>query len=217
MDYAGVNQLTIAAEALVRSIKALSNLFWISIAGTIATIFLATLASLDGAADGMLRVGEYDIPLSVLPIACLSFAMSLLWLTVARLKMLDVALADQDLTASVARDIFRLDPPVLTSSKPAICVRSRCCRDSPTSAYACRSPKDRRHPKTWVVSSMRAISRQGWSPQDLPSSRAKGRSSWASRRTRHSAIASAPGKARSGLPVVGPGLGEEHGARERVG
>ncbi|MDE0423098.1 MAG: thermonuclease family protein [Gammaproteobacteria bacterium] len=113
VDYAGVNPLTIAAEALVRSIKALSNLLWISIAGTVATIFLATLASLDGAADGMLGVGEYDIPLSVLPIACLSFAMFLLWLTAARLKMLDVALADQDLTAGVARDIFRLDPPVL--------------------------------------------------------------------------------------------------------
>ena len=113
VDYAGVNPLTIAAEALVRSIKALSNLFWISIAGTVATIFLAALARLDGAVSGMLKFGEYDIPLSVLPIACLSFAMFVLWLTAARLKMLDAALADKDLTTSVARDIFRLDPPVL--------------------------------------------------------------------------------------------------------
>ena len=113
VDYAGVNPLTIAAEALVRSIKALSHLFWISITGTVATVFFATLANLDGAAGGMLEFGEYDIPLSVLPTACLSFAMFLLWLTAARLKMLDAALADEDLTASVARDIFRLDPPVL--------------------------------------------------------------------------------------------------------
>ena len=112
-DYAGVSPLTIPAEALVRSIDALSNLFWISIAGTVVTIFLAAVANLDGAATGSLEFGEYQIPLAVLPIACLSFAMFLLWLTAARLRMLLAALGDDDLTANLARDIFRLDPPVL--------------------------------------------------------------------------------------------------------
>lgn len=113
VDYAGVSPLTIPAEALVRSIEALSNLFWISIAGTVVTIFLASVANLDGAATGSLEFGEYQIPLEVLPIACLSFAMFLLWLTAARLRMLHAALGDDDLTANLARDIFRLDPPVL--------------------------------------------------------------------------------------------------------
>jgi len=112
-DYAGISPLTIPAEALVRSIEALSNLFWISIAGTVVTIFLASLANLDGAASGSVEFGEYMIPLAVLPIACLAFATFLLWLTAARLRMLDAALGDDDLTANLARDIFRLDPPVL--------------------------------------------------------------------------------------------------------
>ena len=113
VDYSGVSPLTIPAEALVRSIDALSNLFWISIAGTVVTIFLASLANLDDAATGSLDFGEYQIPLAVLPIACLSYAMFVLWLTAARLRMLDAALGDDDLTADLARDIFRLDPPVL--------------------------------------------------------------------------------------------------------
>lgn len=112
-DYAGVSPLTIPAQALVRSIEALSNLFWILIAGTVVTIFLASIANLDGAATGSLEFGEYQIPLDVLPIACLSFAMFLLWLTAARLGMLHAALGDDDLSANLARDIFRLDPPIL--------------------------------------------------------------------------------------------------------
>ena len=88
-------------------------MFWISIAGTVVTIFLASLANLGSHAHGMLPFGEYSIPLSVLPIACLCFAMFVFWLTASRLKMLDGALCDDDLTAGMARDIFRLDPPVL--------------------------------------------------------------------------------------------------------
>ena len=112
-DYAGTGPLSIPAEALVRSIKALSNLFWISIAGTGATIFLSALTHLDAGASNALEFGEYQIPLSVLPSACLVFAAFVLWLTGARLRMLDAALGDDDLTAGLARDIFRLDPPVL--------------------------------------------------------------------------------------------------------
>ena len=112
-DYAGISPLSIPAEALVRSIESLSNLFWISLAGTVVTIFLAALVNLIGAGEGTLPVGEFDIPLSVLPIACLAFAMFLFWLTASRLKMLLAALADDDLTGAMARDIFRLDPPVL--------------------------------------------------------------------------------------------------------
>ena len=112
-DYAGINPLSIPAEALVRSIESLSNLFWISIGGTVVTVFLAALVNLVGTAEGVLPFGEFDIPLSVLPIACLAFAMFLFWLTASRLRMLAGALADDDLTAAMARDIFRLDPPVL--------------------------------------------------------------------------------------------------------
>ena len=112
-DYAGISPLSIPAEALVRSIESLSNLFWISLGGTVVTVFLAALVNLVGAGGGALPVGEFDVPLSVLPIACLAFAMFMFWLIASRLKMLLAALADDDLTAAMARDIFRLDPPVL--------------------------------------------------------------------------------------------------------
>ena len=113
VDYAGISPLTIPAEALLRGIKALSKLFWISIIGTVLTLFLASLANLGGAVEGSVSVGEYSIPVSVLPIGCLAFAMFVFWLTAARLRMLDAALGDDDLTADLAREIFRLDPPVM--------------------------------------------------------------------------------------------------------
>ena len=113
VDYGGISPLTLPAEALIRAIKALSHLFWISIAGTALAIFLSALANLGGSDGGVLAFGEYSIPLSVLPIGSLAFGMFMLWLTAARFRMLDAALADDDLTASLARDIFRLDPPVL--------------------------------------------------------------------------------------------------------
>lgn len=112
-DYAGISSLTLPAEALVRALKALSKLFWVSIVGTLLTIFLASLANLGGAAQGSVSIGEYSIPVSVLPIGCLAFAVFMLWLTAARFRMLDAALRDDDLTATMAQEIFRLDPPVL--------------------------------------------------------------------------------------------------------
>ena len=122
-DYAGTQALSIPAQAIVRSIDSLSHLFWISIAGAVVTIFLAALANLEGPASVSVQFGEYRIPSGVLPVACLVFAMFVLWLTANRLQMLDDALADDDLTSGMARDIFRLDPPVLnvfdaTSLKP---------------------------------------------------------------------------------------------------
>ena len=112
-DYAGTQALSIPAQAIVRSIDSLSYLFWISIGGTVVAIFLAALANLEGPATGSVQFGEYLIPSQVLPVACLVFAMFVLWLTANRLRMLDDALADDDLTSGMARDIFRLDPPVL--------------------------------------------------------------------------------------------------------
>ena len=112
-DYAGSQALSIPAQAIVRSIDSLSYLFWISIVGTLVAIFLAALANLEGPATGSVQFGEYLIPSQVLPVACLVFAMFVLWLTANRLRMLDDALADDDLTSGMARDIFRLDPPVL--------------------------------------------------------------------------------------------------------
>ena len=122
-DYAGSQALSIPAQAIVRSIDSLSRLFWISIGGAVVTIFLAALANLEGPASVTVQFGEYSIPSGVLPVACLVFAMFVLWLTATRLQMLDDALADDDLTSGMARDIFRLDPPVLnvfdaTSLKP---------------------------------------------------------------------------------------------------
>lgn len=113
VDYAGISPLTLPAEALLRAITGLSKLFWISIIGTVLTIFLGSLANLGGAVAGSVSIGEYSIPISVLPIGCLAFAMFMFWLTAARLRMLHVALGDDDLTANLAREIFRLDPPVL--------------------------------------------------------------------------------------------------------
>ena len=113
VDYAGISPLTLPAEALLRAIKALSKLFWISIIGTLLTIFLASLANLGGATQGSVSIGEYSIPVSVLPIGCLAFAVFMLWLTAARLRMLDAVLRDDDLTATLAQEIFCLDPPVL--------------------------------------------------------------------------------------------------------
>lgn len=113
VDYAGISPLTLPVEALLRAIKALSKLFWISMIGTLLTIFLASLANLGGPAQGSVSIGEYSIPVSVLPVGCLVFAWFMLWLTAARLRMLDGALGDDDLTATLAREIFRLDPPVL--------------------------------------------------------------------------------------------------------
>ena len=112
-EYAGTQALSIPAQAIVRSIDSLSYLFWISIVGTLVAIFLAALANLEGPAAGSVQFGEYLIPSGVLPVACLVFAMFVLWLTANRLRMLDDALADDDLTSGMARDIFRLDPPVL--------------------------------------------------------------------------------------------------------
>ena len=112
-EYAGTQALSIPAQAIVRSIDSLSYLFWISIVGTLVAIFLAALANLEGPAAGSIQFGEYLIPSGVLPVACLVFAMFVLWLTANRLRMLDDALADDDLTSGMARDIFRLDPPVL--------------------------------------------------------------------------------------------------------
>lgn len=112
-DYAGTQVLSIPAQAIVRSIDSLSTLFWISIGGTLVAIFLAALTNLEGPAAGSVQFGEYLIPSGVLPVACLVFAMFVLWLIANRLRMLGDALADDDLTAAMARDIFRLDPPVL--------------------------------------------------------------------------------------------------------
>ena len=112
-EYAGTQALSIPAQAIVRSIDSLSYLFWISIVGTLVAIFLAALTNLEGPAAGSVQFGEYTIPSQVLPVGCLVFAMFVLWLTANRLRMLDDALADDDLTSGMARDIFRLDPPVL--------------------------------------------------------------------------------------------------------
>ncbi len=111
---AELRPLNVQAAALVRSIDALSNIFWISIAGTILTVLFAGLNQLESniAADSIF-IGEYEIPKSILPIASLSFALFVFWLTANRLRMLEHVLTEGHLPERTALEIFNLNPPVL--------------------------------------------------------------------------------------------------------
>ncbi len=106
--------LSIQAAALVKCIDGLSNIFWISIAGTVLSIFFASLNQLDtNAASDHIFLGEYQVPKSILPLAAVAFALFVFWLTANRLKVLDDALHTTVLPAEAVHEIFRLNPPVL--------------------------------------------------------------------------------------------------------
>jgi endonuclease YncB( thermonuclease family) len=109
-----LNPLSIQAAALVRSIDALSNIFWISIAGTFLTIFFAGLSQLEVNADtDYIFLGEYQVPKSILPLASVAFAMFAFWMTANRLNMLSHVLATTRLPDTMVHEIFHLNPPVL--------------------------------------------------------------------------------------------------------
>ena len=106
--------LSIQAAALVKCIDGLSNIFWISIAGTCLSIFFASLNQLDAnAASDHIFLGEYQIPKSILPLAAVAFALFVFWLTANRLNALSNALHTTALPAEAVHEILRLNPPVL--------------------------------------------------------------------------------------------------------
>ena len=84
-----LSPLSIQAASLVRSIDALSRIFWISLAGTFLTIFFAGLSQLDANVSGdFISLGEYQVPKSLVPLAAMLFAVFVMWLTANRLRML---------------------------------------------------------------------------------------------------------------------------------
>lgn len=106
--------LSIQAASLVRSIESLSNIFWISIAGTFLSVFFAGLAQLESnAVNDFISLGEYQVPKSILPLASLTFAMFAFWLTANRLNMLAFVLQSSRLDSDMVHEIFHLNPPVL--------------------------------------------------------------------------------------------------------
>lgn len=109
-----LSPLSIQAAALVKCIDGLSNIFWISFAGTFLSIFFASLNQLDAnAASDHIFLGEYQVPKSILPLAAVAFALFVFWLTANRLKVLDHALHTTVLPVEAVHEIFRLNPPVL--------------------------------------------------------------------------------------------------------
>ena len=118
-DLPELSPLSIQAAALVRSIDALSYLFWIAIFGTVVSVFIAGLAGLESnAGSEAILFGEYEVPRSILPPASLGFATFLFWLTGSRLRMLDQVISDNELPIGMARQLFELNPPVLHVFEP---------------------------------------------------------------------------------------------------
>ena len=113
-DNVHLSPLSIQAAALVRSIDALSSIFWISLGGTFLTVFFAGLNRLEtNATTDFIFLGEYQVPKSILPLATLSFALFAFWMTSNRLRMLCYVLRTSQLPRRMVHEIFHLNPPVL--------------------------------------------------------------------------------------------------------
>jgi len=109
-----LSPLSVQAASLVRSIDALSNIFWLCFLGFFLSIFFAGLAQLEGNAyTDFIFLGEYQVPKSILPLASLSYAVFAFWLVSNRLKMLGYVMGTTSLSAPMVHDIFHLNPPVL--------------------------------------------------------------------------------------------------------
>lgn len=119
LPVAQVSPLSIQAASVIRSIDALSTIFWISIGGTILTVLFAGLNQLvSNVASDSIYIGEYQIPKSILPIASLGFAAFVFWLTWNRLRMLHHVLTESHLPYQTVQEIFTLNPPVLDIFHP---------------------------------------------------------------------------------------------------
>ena len=98
----------------MRSIDALSNIFWVCFLGFFLSVFFAGLSQLEGNAyTNYIFLGEYQVPKSILPLASLSFAVFAFWMVSNRLNMLAYVLGSSTLNPTVMRDLFALNPPVL--------------------------------------------------------------------------------------------------------
>lgn len=113
-DDVQLSPLSIQAAALIRSMEALSNIFWISLGGTVLTIFFAGLNNLNlNANSDYISLGEYQVPKAILPLAALGFALFAFWMTSNRLSMLAYVLQTTRLPKVMVHEIFHLNPPVL--------------------------------------------------------------------------------------------------------
>lgn len=113
-DDVQLSPLSIQAAALIRSMEALSNIFWISLGGTVLTIFFAGLNQLTTNANSdYIALGEYQVPKAILPLAALTFALFAFWMTANRLSMLAYVLDTTRLPKRMVFEIFHLNPPVL--------------------------------------------------------------------------------------------------------
>ena len=109
-----LSPLSIQAAALIRSMEALSNIFWISLGGTVLTIFFAGLNQLNvNVYSDYIALGEYQVPKAILPLAALTFALFAFWMTSNRLTMLAYVLETSRLPRAMVHEIFHLNPPVL--------------------------------------------------------------------------------------------------------
>ena len=109
-----INALSVQAASLVRSIDALSNIFWLCFLGFFLSVFFAGLSQLeDNTYTDFIFLGEYQVPKAIMPLASLSFAVFAFWMLSNRLKMLSYVLSVSTLNFSMVRDIFHLNPPVL--------------------------------------------------------------------------------------------------------
>lgn len=98
----------------MRSIDALSNIFWLCFLGFFLSVFFAGLLQLEtNTYTDHIFLGEYQVPKSILPLASLSFAVFAFWMVSSRLNMLSYVLGTSSLNFSMVRDIFHLNPPVL--------------------------------------------------------------------------------------------------------
>ncbi|MEM1229727.1 MAG: thermonuclease family protein [Pseudomonadota bacterium] len=114
VEHIQLSPLSIQAASLVRSVDALSRIFWISLAGTFLTIFFAGLAQLEvNASSEFISLGEYQVPKNLVPLVALLFALFVFWLTANRLRMLCYVLSSSSLPETMVDEIFRLNPPVL--------------------------------------------------------------------------------------------------------
>ncbi|MEM7219436.1 MAG: thermonuclease family protein [Pseudomonadota bacterium] len=110
-----LSPLSIQAAALLRSIDGLTTIFWITIGGTILSVLFAGLMQLEvNLANDYIYVGEYQVPKSILPLSGAGFALFLFWLTGNRLRMLQYVLSRSEFPVRAVRDLFRLNPPLLS-------------------------------------------------------------------------------------------------------
>lgn len=114
VEHTQLSPLSIQAASLVRSMDALSRVFWISLGGTFLTLFFAALAQLQlNAGTDFIALGEYLVPKSIVPLGALLFAVFVFWLTANRMRMLAYVLCSSRLPDTMVDEIFRLNPPVL--------------------------------------------------------------------------------------------------------